>query len=105
MARVFAFATHRVQWQTKPPRGPLEPYIFPQGEARDTPDDLAEYVTGAHPQKLRILADGEPLPSLTGGVYADTSMGESPGNRMLCGQPTKGGASCQMKAPCRWHDR
>lgn len=112
MARVFAFQAHRVRWQL-PVKGKVNPslqeVIFPAGEVREVPDDLAEYVTGAHPQKLKLLGEHEAPPSFGGGAYADTSMGDSPANRMLsqdtelCLQPKKDGSPCQSTKPCRWH--
>ena len=108
MARVFAFATHTVRWQPKKGAS-LEDYVFPVGTERDVPEELAKMVTGAHPQKLKLLAEHEPAPALTG-AYADTSMGNSPANRMLsqdnadlCLRQTKAGGLCQSAKPCRWH--
>lgn len=108
MARVFAFDRHTVRWTPKQSES-LTEWSFPAGEVREVPDELAEWVTGVHPQKLKLLGENEAAPSLRGAAYADTSMGESPANRMmsqdaeLCGQPTKTGALCQMARPCRWH--
>lgn len=116
MARVFAFKAHNVRWQPKPGAA-LQTYSFPAGEERDVPDDLARLVTGEHPQKLRLLGDNEAPPDLHGGAYADTSMGDSPADRMLsqdtepqppekgelCGRPKRDGSPCQNVKPCRWH--
>lgn len=60
MARVFAHATHYYTHFNE--RGTRVEYVFPAGEAREVPDDVAIILTAAHPQKLVILGAGEDRP-------------------------------------------
>ena len=61
MARVYAFEMHNYTHcqQAAPVR---VDYVFPKGEVRVVPDDVARVVCGAHPQKLKLLGEFEASP-------------------------------------------
>ena len=61
MARVYAFETH--DYTHCQGAAPIRvDYVFPKGEVRVVPEDVARVVCGAHPQKLKLLGELEAPP-------------------------------------------
>lgn len=60
MARLFAHWTHYYTHFDE--KGRRVEYVFPAGEVREVPQDVADLLTAAHPQKLVILGAGEDRP-------------------------------------------
>lgn len=78
MPRVYAVETH--EYTHFDEKGRRFEYVFPRGQWREVPDEVASVVCGAHPQKLVILGSGEDRPSEP--EYATTEVAEPPADRM-----------------------
>ena len=83
MARLYARWTHYYTHFDE--KGRLIEYVFPAGEAREVPDDVAALLTAAHPQKLVSLRPGEEKPAeeQAPDVYETREIEEPQGDRMM----------------------
>lgn len=82
MARIYA---HEVHFYTHfDDTGKRSEYVFPRGEWREVPDDVAEILVKAHPQKLVRLGPGEDRPPEPEPPepYQTAVMSEPPADRM-----------------------
>jgi hypothetical protein len=73
MARLFAHWTH--QYTHFDDRGRRTEYVIPGGEWREVPQDVADMLAAAAPQKLVILGSGEDKPGQA--VAAAEAAGET----------------------------
>ena len=82
MARVYARWNHYYTHFDE--KGRRTEYVFPAGEWREVPDDVARLVTTAAPEKLVILNAGEdrpPKPEAPAG-YETREVEMAPSDRM-----------------------